>query len=128
MTLAGEAKWERPRVFVILDDHFAEKASDLMPLGPIWMKGSGANRAAAQTLWKLPNLPPDHVTVFNDTDETPEDAFISMLDTIDMHHPGWSSMEILGATLTPDLRAALESYGEGVFEQRANGFAYIRRP
>jgi hypothetical protein len=121
------AKHGAPRVFVILDDFFAEKASDLVSLGPIWMKGSRANEATARTLWKLPDLPPAHISVFNDTDKTPEDAFLDMLDTIDMHHPGWASMEVIGATLTTDLRTALESYGEGAFEQRPNGFAYTRR-
>ncbi len=114
------------RVFLIVDRNFGDRAGDIAQLGPIWMVKSGTNEAVAKRLWQTPNLPADHVTVFDSKKMSAEDLCIGQLDNIDQHHPVWNSIEVIGAHPTERIRSALKEYGPGDYDLHPEGFVFHR--
>ncbi|MBB6251722.1 hypothetical protein [Nitrospirillum iridis] len=105
---------------------FGERLSEFAGLHPVWLCQSPANREAAERLWAKDGHA-HQVTVFTRADMTsPENAFISLLDTIDQHHPAWRRLSVFGCQATPAVRDALADYGGGTFEEIAGGFIVDR--
>ena len=71
-------------------------------------------------------FPPDHLTVFNGGEPTPEDVVLSILATVDEHHPNWLELNVIGASPAKAVAAALDEYGEGVIRKTGIGFTFSR--
>ncbi len=69
---------------------------------------------------------------FYDPGEPPEETFLSLLDTVDLHHgpftndPPWNFMEVHGLTLTPSVAEALKQLHVCQFHDTSDGFVASR--
>jgi hypothetical protein len=57
---------------------------------------------------------------------SPEELVLEYLDTIDLHHPEWQQIHVLGAPLTEELEEAVRSYGNIHVRNIAQGFTIDR--
>ena len=62
-------------------------------------------------------------TTFSASDATlPEDLVLDYLDTIDLHHPAWNQLRIIGTPLTDAIQEAIQAYGNIRFHVDDQGF------
>ena len=82
------------KVYVVVDQEFGEKLSDLEKGVPVWIVDTPTNKPVAQCFW---NERPDEshltgVTTFNDLPSlSPEGMLLDKLDTIELHHGSHSA-------------------------------------
>src|SRR3954454_12440137 len=66
-------------------------------------------------------------TTFTASDATlPEDLVLDYLDTIDLHHPAWNQLRIIGTPLTDAIQEAIQAYGSVSFHVDDRGFSAER--
>ena len=129
-------KRQRHRVAIVVDRNFGERLRELSRHCHVWACKTPDNLHVAVQLWAEKSGGYSFeagVTIFNVSAEaTPEAMCRDILWTVDLHHgeyshdPPWSEIEVVGAALTPPLRAGLEDYGVEDFEERPDGFLAIR--
>jgi len=56
----------------------------------------------------------------------PEDLVLDYLDTIDLHHPAWNQLRIIGTPLTDAIQEAIQVYGNVRFHMDDQGFTAER--
>lgn len=113
-------------VAIVLDRGFGEKLAELARSQSVWAWDSTANRAAAQGLWDA-GVVPGQVTVFTAAHaSSAEEAFVDILGTIDLHHPAWGQLRVIGVEPTPTIRGAILEYGAGGYQEIATGFVFKR--
>lgn len=113
-------------VAIILDRNFGERLAKLAEAQPVWAWDSPVNREVAQGLWDA-GLVSGEVTIFTAAKaRSPEDAFIDILDTIDLHHPKWSQLLVIGGEPTDAMKVALAEYGTGSVNETPAGFIFER--
>lgn len=120
---------------VVLDRSFGERLSALPAGKPVWLIKSPINTPVAQRLW-TERPAKDHltgITTFEaSVSEIPEETFLSIVDTIDLHHGEFSSgspyyvLLVIGCTVTPEIRLALEERGFRIAAENSDGFSAIR--
>ncbi len=127
---------QRATVAIVVDPAFGERIRALAPEMPVWVVDTPVNRAAAQRF--RPNGP-DHgarrdiTTFIARAGESPEDACMGILPTVDLHHNDlsqsspYSAVEVFGASPTLELRAALEKLGLVVVEESGSYFVARQR-
>jgi hypothetical protein len=115
------------RITIVVDESFGSSIKGQAVYGPIWVVDSQANKGAMKTLWAEARYPSDYLTIFNGSDKTPEESALGILDTIDLHHPGWCSLEVIGVESTVALSAALTEFGEGLIKRTPIGFTFSRK-
>lgn len=123
------------KVYVVVARDFGEQLAGLERGIPIWIVDSVANNPTIRRLWvERPNH--DHltgITAFNDVESASStELLLSKLDSIDLHHgsysasPPYTAIEIIGATLTEEVRKALGEFGFGDFCVTSGGFSATR--
>ena len=106
------------RVFVVLDEDYGERLSDIAPIGPVWSVDTPPNREAAQKLWVVDKSRShlDGVTTFKAGDCSAENALINNLGTIDLHHgvysadPPYTVIEVIGTVITERLETETRGF------------------
>jgi hypothetical protein len=121
MTMSDE------RVTSVVDGAFGPRIEQQAIYGPIWVVDSLANQDVMKTLWAEARYSGDYLTIFNGSDKTPEESALGIVDTIDLHHPGWCSLEVIGVEPTVALSAALTEFGEGLIKRTPIGFTFSRK-
>jgi len=121
-------------VFVVVDKEYGERLSELARQGAVWIIDTPVNRAAAIKTWaERANI--SHlmgVTTFTSRARLPEESFLEELNVIDLHHsthspaPPYSVLDVIGASLTERVKAALAHYGFGKVHSTAMGFRAAR--
>jgi len=136
MTSRGESYMTEPsrRVRIILDPDFGERLALLPPGEPAWVVESQLNTPAAERLWR--ERPAEShlsgVTTFRPGRQPPEDGFIDLFPTVDLHHGRHSTdrpydgVQVHGVPLSPAVRAALAEFGFTEFRPTADGFVATR--
>lgn len=114
------------RVYLIVDPDYGERLADLPPGEPVWIADTAFNKPAIQRVWSQKR---EGITSFEVVpNTTPEDWLIAILDQVELHHgeysqiPPYSALQVIGTGLSERLRAELESYGFGRFEDQPDGF------
>lgn len=115
------------RVTIVLDAAFGAKIRQQAARGPVWVVRSAENEKIVTMLWGEDAFPPDHITTFETTD-TPEHLFQGTLEAADEHHFGWTTLEVIGHSLSETTTNTLRAYGEGEFVKTENGFIFTRQP
>jgi hypothetical protein len=121
-------------VAIVVDPDFGGLA-ELAARVHVWIWATDANRRAVDTYRRGhsssgPSLERS-VTAFRGQ-ETPEDSFLGILGTVDLHHgeyshvPPWDGLEVHGVPVTAPVRAALAEYGVTEFIPNADGFSCRR--
>jgi hypothetical protein len=120
-------------VGLVVDSEWGERVRELAARMPVWVVDTPANRAAVTALREEASDRYASVTTFRSTAaETPEQACIRILPTLDTHHnelaqtPPYSAVEIVGAQPTDILREAFEAFQLTVFDMSEHGFV-VRR-
>jgi len=123
-------------VTVILLPNAGTVLRDRATQGHVWVVATPANVAQAKTIWAS-SARSDRcsLTTFTASPEAqPSETCEGFLDTIDLHHgplsqdPPYTGLEVLGATLTPSLRATLEELGFPFITTSEGGFIAVRNP
>jgi hypothetical protein len=123
------------KVYVVVDRQFGERLTELERGIPVWIVDTPANKSVAQRLWsECPGG--SHltgITTFVDLKtSSPEDMFLGMVDTIDLHHGSYSTVspytvvEVLGTSLTARVEQELSLYGFDEFRANPEGFSASR--
>jgi hypothetical protein len=113
-------------VTLIVDREFGQSVLAKARLGPVWVISSPANKDAMTALWADKSLPPDYSTIFVDLGNTPEVTVMEQIDSVDMHHHDWASLEIVGAPLTDEVVESLRECGDGIVQKTETGFVFLR--
>lgn len=116
-------------VAVVVDRNFGDRLIELAERLPVWIGTSAMNRPIVEAVWAGHEVHPSGygATIINCAAEySGEDLLFTQLDTIDMHHPSWSVMEVYGVARTLLLTKAFQEYGVTGFEDRADGFVASR--
>jgi hypothetical protein len=117
------------KLYVIVERSFGERLATLPEGIPVWIVDTPKNKPVAQRLWKA-RQHHDHftgITTFNDnSSSSPETILISNLDTIELHHPRYTQLEVLGTPLTDEIRTELGQYGFNEFQPTPEGFRCLR--
>lgn len=131
----------RHRVGIVVDPQFGERVLPLARQFHLWVAASDANTPAIRAAWAQEvasdvsdDALGDGVTSFETlAAESPEEACLGILETVDAHHcdsshaPPWSEIEVFGSSLSPRLREAFEEFGAEEFLPTPSGFI-ARRP
>ncbi|MGB2715355.1 MAG: hypothetical protein WBC51_14325 [Vicinamibacterales bacterium] len=108
-------------VAIVVDPEFGDRVDDLLSRMPVWMADTKINRVAADRVGAsradsghgASHTAIGALTTFTvDANATPESWCIGILDTVAGHHdhyshsPGYSAVEVYGATPSPALLKA----------------------
>ena len=122
-------------VTIVVDPAYGERLTGLPEGVPVWIAESPVNREVAERLRRErpSSTAADGITVFAvDPAESPADWCAAILGDVDLHHgqlshdPPYGALDIIGATPTTALEAALREYGLGAPELRPGGFRCVR--
>lgn len=120
------------KVVVVVDEQFGERLA-LIPRGiPVWIVDTPVNKPVAQRLWAQRPNELTGVTTFTALGKSAEETLLAELDTVDDHHgqyaatPRYTILEVIGASLTPRIKAELEEYGFQQFRPNEEGFTAAR--
>lgn len=113
-------------VHVIVDPDYGERLRDLPGDEAAWVADTSTNHPVIKSIWATHSV---GITSFKaPADQTPEDWLFGVLDTVEDHHceysqtPPYSTLRVIGTTLTPRIRVRLESYDFVRFEDLPEGF------
>ena len=120
-------------VSIVFNPDFGDRVAQLAAIGPVWVSGSVANRAAVEGYWARKTPDAHQVTCWSvpRTGAT-EEEWLGILDNIEVHHgepwagPGIAALEVYGVVPDEAVRTALEEYGYEVRESRPDGFTATR--
>ena len=115
-------------VTLVVDREFGEQAKPRASIGPLWVIDSSTNTPVINELWASgvrydANSPARFNAV---PGRSPEDSAIAFIDTVDTHHPNWTSLEIIGVALSPRLLSAFLEYGLGSAVETPTGLVFSR--
>jgi hypothetical protein len=123
------------KVTLVLDPDYGDKLPSLAAVGHVWIIDTPANRAAASAYWaQHPNHQIESgITTFKSSgNESRLENCLNILETIDLHHkqysssPPYSVLEIIGLSLTNEVKSSIEDLGFGTFETTVEGFRATR--
>lgn len=125
------------RVHVVLESTYGERLRELAQDEPVWVVESEMNHpviiALRQERKGRSHL--DGITSFeDDASISPQEQFISMLSTIDLHHgdyshePPYSVLDVIGIPWSSEIQEALEELHFFKHEDTADGFVARRHP
>ena len=124
------------KVYLVVDRKLGGRIAALAESCHVWAVASPVNTPAIQTVWEAaPATPNDDpmgpgVTSFraDDQTESAESICVRLAEEIDIHHgegmhePPWTEIEVVGAALTEDIRAAFAAIGGEQFLSSCEGF------
>ncbi|MDB6175346.1 MAG: hypothetical protein JWL59_4657 [Chthoniobacteraceae bacterium] len=119
------------RVRIIVDPSFGDRLISLPTDEPVWIVQSPINSPVAQRLWaeRRTSTHLAGITTFQPGSiDTPEDNFLSILDTVNLHHgessaqPPYSGIEVIGCEASLRVRAALDDFSFHLVALQPGGF------
>jgi hypothetical protein len=122
-------------VSVVLDGEFGSRISARLQAGPVWIVKTPTNLAATKEMWTLRPKQQhlEGVTVFDVKENSvPEDVFIGILDTVDLHHgiysadPPYTTIQVIGCLLNERIETTLGQLGFNDFFPMDSGFRGTR--
>jgi len=112
-------------VALVVDPEFGEQLVALSHRVHVWVVDTPTNRAVAERIWRESGgySRESGVTTFTALlTDSAEDIASSQLDSIELHHPGWSVLEVFGAHPGPILISALRELGLSDVRTTTTGF------
>lgn len=94
---------------LVFDEAYGDRAE--RELGDaFWLVNSPANRSIAEQAWKAASTDPNSAVFEGHSPVTAEDVLCKVRD-IDLHHPRWSTIVVVGVEPTEEVALALEAEG-----------------
>jgi len=122
-------------LLVVLAPRYGEKLTDVWPGRSVWIAMSPSNEPVVRSHWaaSIKNDAGDTLTGFLiGEDIPPEIGFLRQLDNIELHQARHSVgdpyrlIEVVGCSLTDEVRAALCNLGFFEFREHEDGFVASR--
>jgi hypothetical protein len=115
-------------VALVLSEDAGSLLHSLASRVPVWVVGSPSNTLLARDIWSLAqNNPQVSVTTFVPGEPfSPLERAVSLIDTIEEHHPGLRHFEVFGLDLSTPAKAAFAAAGFGQFSSISGGFCASR--
>jgi hypothetical protein len=121
-------------VAVVVDPACGDRLGELVSRMPVWVADTRENAAAiTRVRHSLRGTGSGSLTSFVvDPGAAPEDWLGSVLDSVDLHHGGYSQdppyrkIEVHGARLSQSLRGLLDEYGLTIHQEEPFGFSASR--
>jgi hypothetical protein len=117
------------RVAVVVDPE-ADGLEAIAVAMPLWVVESSKTREQAERFWgAYPNANQTDMgfTIFKCRDlRAREDNLLNIIDAVEEHHWGFNRLDVVGLTLSDELRDLLRAGGFEKFQSVANGFAAVR--
>ena len=120
---------ERMRVSLVVDKEYGPRLQALVASGPVWIVDTESNRKAAEDYWQSVPEPERNaaVTTFKSLPtSTASESCLNILAMLDLHHGGYSLLEVIGVPLSHKLKIAIKKLGFKKFEPTAEGFCASR--
>jgi hypothetical protein len=107
-------------VRVIVDSAFGERLAALSQDSPIWIVQSAVNTPVVQRLWQEKV---GEITSFVESNEgDAESDLIEILGTVDLHHPDYTNIEVIGCLPSEPICTELEALGLQIISSNHEGF------
>jgi hypothetical protein len=90
-----------------------------------WIGGSAENRALAEKLRKMDQFDPNSAVFDDALDHAGDEAVLTLLSTVDEHHPTWTEVFVLGAEVSTAFQDRLHQDGLEMSNVR-DGFVVTR--
>jgi hypothetical protein len=120
-------------VALVVDPECGQRIREIAARMPAWVVDTPTNRRAVRALRDEAAAGSARLTTFRSApDETPEEACIQILPTLDLHHgelsqdPPYSAVEVIGAKPTAAVRRAFEALQLRIVDMRDQGFVASR--
>lgn len=115
------------RVLIIFDSRYgAQPDADLADA--VWLVESPENRSLATRLWSGGNSG-SAITIFrSSSDELGAHEVLKKLDDVDLHHPDWTEIGVIGFELSPALARELHALGLSSMAIRSDFVVRRNRP
>ncbi|MFZ3005954.1 MAG: hypothetical protein WA047_07235, partial [Phenylobacterium sp.] len=117
--------WRHPhfmKVMLVFDEAYGNRSQELGDA--FWLVDSPANRTLAEQAWKTSSIAPNSA-VFRCHSPASTHDVIEKVQDIDLHHPDWSEIVLVG--IEPSAELALELKAEGLQTIPASGAIFIHR-
>ena len=111
------------KVMLVFDDAYADRPEHELGYA-FWIIDSPANRALANRVREASSTDPNSAVFKGQLPITNEDVYERVQD-IDLHHPRWSEITVVGIEPTAELASGLQADGLSMVK-RPDGFS-IRR-
>jgi hypothetical protein len=95
------------KVMLIFDEAYGGRAERVLG-NAFWLIDSPANRPVAEQAWKAASTDPNSALFKGHPPATVQDVLGKVQD-IDLHHPEWSEIVVVGAEPTAELTSELEA-------------------
>jgi len=113
------------KVHVIVDRAFGERLREI-PVGePVWIVDTEVNRLVCEALrkeWNSENHLTDITSFKVESNASPEAWLISEVEMIDLHHPLWSIINVIGTGWTARIQDELARFGFKEHKNTDEGF------
>jgi hypothetical protein len=116
-------------VTVVLDPEYGDRMLEAAIVGPVWLTSGAANRAAAENYWRTRANRSANVVTYWSAQRTGRTTgeWLSILDDLDLHHPGFDSLHVIGIGRSEAATAALQEFDFEVVGSEPSSFRAIRR-
>lgn len=117
-------------VFIVLDPCYGARLHDLPAIGPVWAVLSPVNEPVIRQLWMDAKSSPLHDRITGirvKTDHTAAMYLVEELDTILLHHPLCTQIDIVAAEVGLIAEKVLQDAGFAEITPTAYGFRAARR-
>jgi hypothetical protein len=110
-------------IAIVVDPNF-RFLKDIAVEMPVWILETPSNRARAEELWKdvKAGTATFDITTFKSDPSDPIEAALDKIETIELHHPDLTGIEIIGVFATPQLKTSLSAAGYEAFKTVGNRF------
>ena len=114
---------------LVVDREYGEKAKARARLGPLWVIGSPTNIATIKELWAAGEVyDANSPTYFDDVSGgSLEESAVAFIGTVDVHHPAWTSFEIIGVRSSKALIDSLLECADGTMADTPTGLVFHRK-
>ena len=115
-------------VALVLSEDAGSLLHSLASRVPVWVVGSINNTLLARGIWsQAQNTLQASITTFVPGEPfNPLERAMSLIDTIEEHHPGLRHLEVFGLDLSTPVKAAFAAAGFGQFSTISGGFCASR--
>lgn len=94
------------RLILAFDDLHGDDISDLGDA--FWLADTASNRRLAETAWASKRYDSNSAVFIAPSNGVEPADVLNRLDEVDLHHPNWQEIRLVGVAWTPELQAALE--------------------